>query len=235
MVRIGNYLFHYRNRLFPVLYVCLFIPSPKIFGNPLIPIVLGFLVAVSGQMIRFATIGLKYIIRGGRNRRVYAEDLVTEGLFAHVRNPLYVGNALVIIGLGIMSNSLFFNLIMTPLFLFSYQAIVRAEENYLQDKFGPGFIEYCAEVNRWIPNFKGLGSTLNTMEFHWPRVIVKEYGATYVWLTGATLIIFKTEYFYQGGKYFDDYRNPLVMVLIGLLVLYLTARHLKKSKILSGE
>ena len=77
------------------------------------------------------TIGLAYIIRGGKNKKVYAEDLVTTGIFAHCRNPLYVGNILMLAGVGILSNSLLYVVIMIPFFLFVYQAIVLAEENFL--------------------------------------------------------------------------------------------------------
>src|SRR5687768_16881211 len=108
MVRLGNILFHYRNFLFPVFYILLFVPSQKVFGSMNTALILGFLIAASGQAIRVATIGLVYIIRGGKNRQIYAEGLVTEGIFSHCRNPLYVGNILIIIGLGVMSNSLFF-------------------------------------------------------------------------------------------------------------------------------
>lgn len=235
MIRLGNYLFHHRNKLFPVFYVILFVPSPRIFANPFIPLVVGFGVALSGQLIRVATIGLKYIVRGGNQRRVYAEDLVTEGLFSHVRNPLYVGNALIIVGLGIMSNSLLFNLILTPLFLFFYQAIVRAEEDYLQNRFGQDFVRYCADVRRWRPSLGGLGATMTSMEFRWRRVVVKEYGSLYVWMTGAALIMLNTVFFHRGGEHFPSFRGPILTVMAGLLVLYLVARHLKKSGTLRGD
>ena len=96
----------------------------------------GTAVVLLGQIIRAMTIGLDYIIRGGRNRRVYAEDLVTTGIFSHCRNPLYVGNLLVLLGLGIAANSIYFVGILMPLFLLFYQAIVLAEENFLRNKFG---------------------------------------------------------------------------------------------------
>lgn len=235
MVTFGNFLFRHRNRLFPLFYIFLFVPSPRVFTNPLIPLAVGILVAICGQLLRVATIGLKYIVRGGSKRRVYAEDLVTDGLFSHVRNPLYIGNAMVIVGLGIMSNSLLFNVVLTPVFLFFYQAIVRAEEDYLRRRFGPDFVCYCEAVRRWCPRFGGLGATLVSMDFNWKRVIVKEYGAIYLWTSGATLIALMTAHSHRDGLYFGDLRGPLVAVLVGLLGLYLTARHLKKSGILSGE
>ncbi len=95
MVKLGNFLFHYRNVLFPVFYLLLFVPSPLLFSNSLIAAVAGFVIAFIGQLIRALTIGLIYIVRGGKDRRIYAEGLVTEGIFFHCRNPLYVGNILV--------------------------------------------------------------------------------------------------------------------------------------------
>ncbi len=139
MVKIGNFIFHYRNILFPLFYALLFVPSALLFANGKEMLILGFMVGLSGQITRMTTIGLVYIIRGGKNRQVYAEELVTSGIFSHCRNPLYVGNILMIVGLGIMSNTIFFNLLLIPLFLFFYQAIVRAEENFLDSKFGNAY------------------------------------------------------------------------------------------------
>ena len=96
MVKIGNFFFKYRNWLFIIFYALLFVPhvpqlfTPKNFGEHyyLYPIIIGLIITVAGQAIRGATIGLAYIIRGGKNKKVYAEDLVTTGIFAHCRNPL---------------------------------------------------------------------------------------------------------------------------------------------------
>jgi len=229
MVKLGNILFHNRDWLFPLCYFFLFIPSAWIFQNYWIPLIIGFVIALSGQIIRIATIGLKYIIRGGKNRRIYAEDLVTEGLFSHCRNPLYLGNVLILVGLGIMSNSLLFNLMISPLFIFFYQAIIRAEENFLENKFGDAFRKYMNDVNRWVPRLSGLAATMKSMEFNWSRVIVKEYNSTYVWLTGATLVVLKTFYF-QENELFRVALHYCSITLVVLLLLYLLARYLKKSK-----
>ncbi|HEV7380164.1 MAG TPA: isoprenylcysteine carboxylmethyltransferase family protein, partial [Dyadobacter sp.] len=90
MISIGNFFFKYRNTLFIFLYLLLFLPSaplftPEAFGENyyIIPIVLGLIITFSGEIIRGVTIGLAYIIRGGRDKKVYAEKLVTEGIFNH--------------------------------------------------------------------------------------------------------------------------------------------------------
>ncbi|MFC1608432.1 isoprenylcysteine carboxylmethyltransferase family protein, partial [Candidatus Latescibacterota bacterium] len=100
MIAFGNFLFHYRNILFPLFYAGLFIPSPELFSSYPVAAIAGLAICLLGQGIRVITIGLVYIIRGGSNRRVYAKDLVTTGMFHHCRNPLYVGNILVLFGLG---------------------------------------------------------------------------------------------------------------------------------------
>jgi len=181
------------------------------------------------------TIGLVYIIRGGKDRRVYAEDLVTTGIFSHCRNPLYVGNILILVGLGIASNSLLFMAVFTPLFLFFWQAIVLAEENYLRSKFGQQYNDYCKRVNRWLIDFSGLGTTMRSMQFKWKRVIIREYNSTYIWMTGAVLIVMKHFYFHHDQ--FDFHKNlpVFISILILLLLLYLFARYLKKSRKLVSD
>ncbi len=235
MVKLGNVIFHNRNGIFPLFYLLLFIPSPEIFSNPVTAFIIGLCVTVTGQIIRVVTIGLVYIIRGGKDRRIYAEDLVTAGIFSHCRNPLYVGNILILVGLGIASNSVIFNCIATPLFLFFWQAIVLAEENYLRGKFGAQYDAYCSKVNRWIPNLKGIGRTLSSMEFKWKRVIIREYNSTYIWMTGAVLVAMKHFYFHDDRFNLKTNIPVFAAILIMFLLLYLFARYLKKSRKLVSD
>ncbi len=230
MVKIGNFFFHYRNFMFPVFYLALFLPSPPIFENYVLAIIIGGLIALSGQAIRWTTIGLVYIIRGGKGRQVYAEKLVTDGIFAHCRNPMYVGNVLMLIGTGVLANSLYFLLIGGPFFIFVYQAIIMAEENFLHNKFGAEFEAYKATTGRWIPKFKGLGTTLSSMTFQWKRVILKEYNTSYIWLLGCTLLILKQIYEHESSVEFDRALPILIGVIIFITLTYATIKYMKKTK-----
>ena len=189
MIAIGNFFFKYRNWIFILFYAALFVPSLPLFSAAECgaryywwPVVLGLLITCTGQGIRGLTIGLAYIVRGGKEGKPYAEGLVTEGIFRHCRNPLYVGNILMLLGVGILANSVFYVALMMPLFLFIYQAIVLAEEDFLRKKFGAGFDNYCRDVNRWWPSLRGIGSTLRSMEFNWKRWILKEHTTQIIWL-----------------------------------------------------
>lgn len=235
MVKVGNFLFHYRNILFPVFYLALFIPAPNIFPNFLTPIVLGLVIALLGQKIRIVTIGLVYIIRGGRNRKIYAEELVHEGIFSHCRNPLYLGNVLELFGLGIMSNSLIFIIVVFPLFLFFYQAIVLAEENFLFNKFGEQFSEYLKKVNRWVPKLNGIVNTIKSMRFNWRRVLIKEYNSTFIWTLAATLLILKNYHSHFPIEKFNANLHYFIIVILFLILCYLVIRYLKKSGKIVGD
>lgn len=235
MISIGNFFFKHRNWIFILFYGALLIPSwplfsPERFGECyyLFPIISGLIITCFGQLIRGLTIGLAYIVRGGKEGKPYAEGLVTEGIFRHCRNPLYVGNILMLLGVGILANSLVYVFIVVPIFLFIYQAIVLAEENFLRGKFGSGFDEYCKKVNRWFPNFKGLGQTLNSMEFKWKRWILKEHTTQFIWLCGIVIILLLK--YPQLSCYDDNWRNLLLGISLGfLVVVYAIVRYLKKS------
>ncbi|HNV27760.1 MAG TPA: isoprenylcysteine carboxylmethyltransferase family protein [Cyclobacteriaceae bacterium] len=230
MVKIGNFLFHYRNVLLPVFFLLILVPAPELFQNPTIALVIGLGISIAGQLIRFITIGLVYIIRGGQNRKVYAQDLVTTGIFSHCRNPLYVGNIAVGIGMGVASNSLLFFSVITPLIIFTYIAIVAAEENFLRGKFGPAYDEYAKDVNRWLPNLKGISNTFMAHQFNWKRVLLKEYNSTFTGTLLGIMLIMKANY--EHPELYGDFQQKLMMfgiIILTVTAVYLFTKFLKKT------
>ena len=235
MVAIGNFFFKYRNWIFILFYAALFIPSLPLFSRETFgehyyiwPILIGLFITVSGQLIRGLTIGLAYIVRGGKEGKPYAEGLVTEGIFSHCRNPLYVGNILMLLGVGILANSVVYVAIVIPIFLFVYQAIVLAEENFLRGKFGTGFDVYCSKVNRWFPNLKGIGQTFGSMEFNWRRWILKEHTTQFIWLIGIVLILLLK--YPELTRHNEQTRNAALIISLSFLaIVYGLVRYLKKS------
>jgi protein-S-isoprenylcysteine O-methyltransferase Ste14 len=188
MVALGNFFFRFRTTLSPFLPLLLLLPGPAILLDPFVAALLGLFVATAGQVVRGTTIGLEYIVRGGRNHRVYADDLVTQGLFSHTRNPMYVGKFLMVLGAGIASNRWTSLLAITAAYSFMYQAVTLAEEAYLREKFGAAFDRYCRDVPRWWPHLRGLKETFAKTRFNWTRVLVKEYSAPLGWTLPIALI-----------------------------------------------
>src|SRR5258706_3580319 len=136
----GDFFFRFRNGLFPVFAVLLLgltRPNPVFatIGAHTGWLCAGATLAILGEAVRLFTIGYRYIDRGGRDGKVYASKLVTGGVYRQTRNPMYVGNMLIVIGIAMLSGSLFAFLITVPAFLFIYWTITAAEERYLRGSF----------------------------------------------------------------------------------------------------
>jgi protein-S-isoprenylcysteine O-methyltransferase Ste14 len=235
LVRWGNFFFRNRNGVFPLALLALFVAFRPVYprGSERLDNwidLLGLGIALAGQALRFAVIGYAYIKRGGKNKQVYAERLVTDGFFRHSRNPLYLGNLIVLLGLFIIHGNIWVYVLGVPFFLFAYRAIVAAEEAYLRGKFGEEYEEYCRRVNRWLPDFRGLRRTMRSMRFVWRRVLLKEYGSTYAWCSAALVLLAYDTLAYFNYEQRQVYLNGLVALLVTATASWLLIRWLKKSR-----
>ncbi|GJM13680.1 MAG: protein-S-isoprenylcysteine methyltransferase [Pseudohongiella sp.] len=77
-------------------------------------------------------------------------SIVTTGLYAWSRNPIYAGFCLVIIGVGIASNSFWVFISFLPGAILLYHVAIKKEEAYLEQKFGEEYLAYKRKVRRWI-------------------------------------------------------------------------------------
>jgi protein-S-isoprenylcysteine O-methyltransferase Ste14 len=133
-----------------------------------------------------------------------------------------------LLGLGILSNSLIYVFIVVPVFLFIYQCIIYAEEDFLTKKFGQPYLDYCANVNRWLPNLKGIGKTFSSMKFNWAKCMLTENNTQIFWATGVFLtIIFKFPFIFGENPLTRQYF--MITVLPLFVVYYLVLRWLRKS------
>lgn len=82
------------------------------------------------------------------NRR--SSHLVTQGPFRFSRNPIYVANLLLIIGMGCVSMNGWFALLAPVDALLTHFLAVRREENHLLANFGFQYETYCSKVRRWV-------------------------------------------------------------------------------------
>ncbi len=76
--------------------------------------------------------------------------ILDTGLYAHTRNPIYVGMVVSYLGFSLAAWSTA-SLILLPLCLLiiRYHVIAR-EETYLENKFGDNYRDYKARVRRWV-------------------------------------------------------------------------------------
>jgi protein-S-isoprenylcysteine O-methyltransferase Ste14 len=150
MKNLSSLLFKYRSYT-PIPFIVLML----IFQESTVrTLIIGFAVALLGEMIRFW--GVSWT--GSETRTtgsVGGTFLIISGPFAYVRNPLYVGNILIYLGLGIMSFAWFpyLQIVAILFFLFQYYLIVKEEENYLKEKFQKDYENYLKNVPAFFPRF----------------------------------------------------------------------------------
>ena len=236
LIPFGRFFFKYRNMLFPIVVLALAYTAPwrsapasradLIYSG----LAGGFLILL-GQLLRMAVIGYVYIIRGGKNKQIYAESLVTTGFFAHSRNPLYLGNLISATGLLILLGSLPQFLVGMAFFLIAYFSIVKAEELYLMEKFGDEYLQYMRRVPRFRLRLSGLRHSLQGMQFDWRKVLRKEYGTTFgLALAALVIMTWRVNASYRPiGP--EDY-PVLFIALILLAAGFISVRVLKKKGVL---
>ncbi len=128
-----------------------------VWGRPsLRSAVIGLSVALIGEAIRMWAVG--YAGTTTRADAVTAPQLVTAGPYAYVRNPLYIGNALIALGFWLAfsgdvpaATSLLMFVVVAAIVTAVYATIIPLEEDYLARTFGDTYEFYRRRVPRIVP------------------------------------------------------------------------------------
>ena len=79
-----------------------------------------------------------------------ASTLCTDGPFRFSRNPIYLGDWLILAGIALLMNT-YWPLLFAPLIWVMLRfGVIRYEEAHLEAKFGNAYRDYKARVRRWI-------------------------------------------------------------------------------------
>lgn len=131
-------------------------------------------VSCLGLAVRAATVG--YTPRGtsGRNRaEQVAESLNTTGMYSIVRNPLYLANFLVGLGVAMLLGLWWLAAIYALLFLVYYERIIFAEEAFLTRKFGEQYTRWAAETPMLVPRLRGWREP--ALPLNWRKILRAEH------------------------------------------------------------
>ena len=160
---------------------------------------LGYLVIAAGHTLRF--LALRHIGPKSRTHTLGAPQLVTDGPYAVVRNPLYLANWIIAIGLCLVAQ-LGWVLVAGPLLaLLLYYVVALAEEPRLLAQFGEAYQRYCATTPRFFP-----------------RLLLRKRGWRALWGSGATHSILRSK----------EYQAVLGSVCCVLL--FELVEHLRRAK-----
>lgn len=128
---------------------------------------------VFGQSLRLWAI--RHIGIVSRTRSSRFGPLVTDGPYAVIRHPLYVGNWLLWTGFTIWSAVVWMLPVVWAAFVLQYGAITRWEEERGHLHFGLSYDTYAHNVPRWHPRWNALRHAIGTLPSHpWRAVFFSE-------------------------------------------------------------
>lgn len=112
--------------------------------------ILGALLVAVGVLLIAGALGL-FWKKGARPEPwAPATTMVTSGLYAWTRNPMYLGMLTVYAGVALYLVSPTAGLLLVPLILIVDRMIIPREEAYLTRRFGDAYAAYCGKTRRWL-------------------------------------------------------------------------------------
>jgi len=188
-----------------------------------------FILSLSGLAIRWVTVGFVPAGTSGRNTQGQRADVLnTTGIYSIVRNPLYLGNFITILGV-VLSIKVWWLAVIVSMFFFIYmERIILAEEKYLHEKFGDTYDQWRAKTPVIIPNFRLWRP--HEIKFSWKTVLKREYQGLLGMATAFLVTEMVTDLVFEGETLNEwlgeDYIWPVTFAFI--LTFCLTLRYMKK-------
>jgi protein-S-isoprenylcysteine O-methyltransferase Ste14 len=222
----GNFLFRYRGHIPLIVFVlaipvAFFTPYAKLYSIKyfkLIDCILTLTFISTGHLIRARTVGRRFLQTSGRNRsHQVASNLNTTGWYSIVRHPLYLGNALIWLGIACFLENIWFVVILMLLFWIYYERIMFAEEQFLERKFGNQFIEWSEKVPAFFPSFNRFKPA--TAQFSWKVVFKNEYPGLLSTMTSLLFVLILKRCVLYGTIHFilKDLYIALFILTFGLI------------------
>ena len=114
--------------------------------------ILGTAVMAAGGILAFACVAT-FVTRGEGTPAPFdpPRKFVADGPYKFVRNPMYIGGFVVLLGFGLYEQSSAILLFALPWLLLAHLFVILYEEPHLHGTFGAPYDAYCRSVRRWLP------------------------------------------------------------------------------------
>lgn len=237
MIRHGHLMFRWRSYI-PLLFIAPLILAFKesahiedVLGE--VPediwVLFSFILSLSGLAIRAVTVGFVPGNTSGRNTKEQRADILnTTGMYSVVRNPLYLGNFIMILGVLLSIKVWWLALIASLVFFIYMERIILTEEDFLEKKFGEAYASWRGKTPVILPDFKLWEAP--SMPFSWKTVFRREYpgllglGSAFFFTEMITDLVFEGESLTVWVA--EDYIWPITYSII--IAFCLTLRFMKK-------
>jgi protein-S-isoprenylcysteine O-methyltransferase Ste14 len=122
-------------------------------GYPLAIVVLAFAHPTPQSILYGALVGSGgLLVRGLAAGHLHKqEQLTVSGPYAYTRNPLYLGSAILAVGVALATHSWISALILLSYFALFYSIVMRREEHELRFHHGAAFEQYARAVPLFFP------------------------------------------------------------------------------------
>ena len=155
------------------------------------------LFSLVGLLIRCLTVGFVPVGTSGRGRGVpSAATLNTLGMYSIVRNPLYLANGLMWLGVALATTSAWF-VCLSVLFYWLYiERVIAAEEAFLAERFGENFVRWASRTPCFLPRISQWSNP--SMSFSVRTVLRREHSGLIAIGMAFTLIEFISDTWLEG-------------------------------------
>jgi len=131
------------------------------------------IVSFIGFFIRVYTVGYSRPNTSGRNTEHQVADVLnTTGIYSMVRNPLYVGNFFMWLGIAMLTGNFWFIIAFILFYFLYYERIIFTEEEFLKNKFGETYLNWAKETPVIVPKLSSFVKT--GYNFNWRKVLRQE-------------------------------------------------------------
>jgi protein-S-isoprenylcysteine O-methyltransferase Ste14 len=188
LTRIGGWLFRHRTVIpLPIALAIIGIPPAS---SSVSLVLLGIAIVVLGELLRLSAVS--HIGTISRTRTDRLGPLIASGPFGWVRNPLYIGNIALWVGLALVARLPWLALAIALLLALEYHAIVRWEEGLLTARLGQPYRDYMTAVPRWLPRPPRTLDKSLPRAFSWRETLFSERGTLIAIAAGFLLLLAKS-------------------------------------------
>ena len=119
------------------------------FINPVLPILIGIILIIIGIVLWISAVVFSKI-----TSKIKMNTLITNGIFAYVRNPIYSAFMFICSGIIISLNNLLLLIMPVLYYILLTILLINTEEKWLKKLYKEEYNNYCKKVNRCIPMIK---------------------------------------------------------------------------------
>lgn len=115
----------------------------------------GIILMLAGGTLVLTCVAV-FIFRGKGTPAIFdpPTEFVATGPYTYVRNPMYIGGFILLVGFGLYNGSISILILSLLLLGLIHLFVVYVEEPILKKQFGKSYADYKMRVSRWLPRLK---------------------------------------------------------------------------------